>query len=101
MWPFTSKKSPDDVENLKRELDARMKIIEGQWDDTYERFRLLYARLSKRVKQLDQAPETETAQREESGDGANHQSLSERQHELNEKILARRRRGGNGGLLHG
>jgi hypothetical protein len=101
MWPFSSKKSDSTLEETKREIDSRLRKLEGEWDDTYERFRLLYARLSKRVKQLDQAPATETAQREESVEGANLPTLSERQRQINDQIMRRRQRGGNGGLLHG
>lgn len=98
MWPFKSKKDDSTLEETKRLLESRIKMIEGEWDDTYERFRLLYARLSKRVKQLDQAPEGEEPQAAESdnavpsADGIAGLSLSPRARQIQQQILERRNR---------
>jgi len=103
MWPFKSKPDPLTLEETKRNLESRMKSIEGEWDDTYERFRLLYARLSKRVKQLDQAPEGEDPQAAESdnvvpsADGVAGLSLSPRARQIQNQILERRNRIQKGG----
>jgi hypothetical protein len=98
MWPFKSRKDDATLEETKRLLESRIKSIEGEWDDTYERFRLLYARLSKRVKQLDQAPEGEAPQAAESdnvvqpADGIAGLSLSPRARQIQQQIMERRNR---------
>jgi hypothetical protein len=103
MWPFKSKPEPGVLEETKRQLESRIRTLEGEWDDTYERFRLLYARLSKRVKQLDQAPEGEAPQAVESdnvvpsADGVAGLSLSPRAQQIQNKILERRNRIQKGG----
>jgi hypothetical protein len=58
----------------------------------------LHMRVAKQVQRLDQAPGTETTQREEGESPENGGSLSERHKKLQEQILARRNRSG---LLHG
>jgi len=99
-WLKREKRLEELEENWSK-LEKRVRDMELEWDSVYEKFRLLNMRISKRVQQLDRAPETETTQREEgdetnpSGNGA---SLSERHKKLQEQILARRNRSG---LLHG
>ena len=88
----------EELEATTDKLVKDLRALNLEWDSTYEKFRLLYMRLSKRVQQLDRAPETETAQPAEGGEQS---SLSERHRKIQEQILTRRNRGGNGGLLHG
>jgi hypothetical protein len=107
MWPFKSAKPPEDATARLERLEKTVKMLEVEWTEVYDKFRQLHMRVAKRVQRLEQAPETETAQRAEGDEtiqpsgleGAS--SLSARQRELNARILARRQRGGNGGLLHG
>jgi len=102
MWPFKSKKLPEDTTERVERIEKAMRRLEEEWSDVYHKFRVLQMRVAKQVQRLDQAPETETAQRAEGGEvPAQGTSLSTRQQELNQKILMRRQRGGNGGLLHG
>ncbi len=104
MWPFKTKKDDSTLEETKRQLESRIRTIEGEWDDTYERFRLLYARLSKRVKQLADEPssleEPQGAGSDEApteGLNAGISSLSPRQAKIQREILARRNRAAIGG----
>jgi chromosome segregation ATPase len=99
MWPFKSKTPDKDTEEKLWDLQKRMTRLEEDWSEVYGKFRTMQMRVAKQAQRLDQAPETETAQRAE-GDAVR-TSLSTRQQELNAKILAMRQRGGNGGLLHG
>jgi hypothetical protein len=101
MWPFKSKTPDKDTEEKLWELQKRMNRLEEDWSEVYGKFRTMQMRVAKQVQRLDQAPETETAQRVESDESSPQTSLSARQQELNARILARRQRGGNGGLLHG
>ena len=83
------------LEETVEKLEKERKSILLEWDEMYERFRLLYARLSKRVKQLERSPESqEDTAPDESVEGAGqHTTLSPRQLEANRRILALRRRG--------
>jgi hypothetical protein len=102
MWLFKSKKTEKDWTETLERMQRDIRRLEEEWTDVYHKFRQLHMRVAKQVQRLDQAPETETAQRAE-GDAIApaSTSLSARQQELNARILARRQRGGNGGLLHG
>lgn len=50
MWPFRRKPGlrPDELVRLEA-IERRMKVIEADWDEWYDKFRRLHARLSKRV----------------------------------------------------
>jgi septal ring factor EnvC (AmiA/AmiB activator) len=91
-------KPPEDWTETFETLERRIRRLEEEWTDVYHKFRQLHMRVAKQVQRLDQAPETETTQREEGDSPENGQSLSERQRKLQEQILARRNRSG---LLHG
>jgi hypothetical protein len=95
---FKSKKPPEDTTDRVERLEKAMRQLEIEWTDTYDKFRRLHMRVAKQVQRLDQAPETETTQREEGDSPDNGGSLSERQRKLQEQILQRRNRSG---LLHG
>jgi len=50
MWPFSRRRGLSSDELLRIEaLERRLKVIEADWDEWYDKFRRLYARLSKRV----------------------------------------------------
>jgi hypothetical protein len=95
---FKSKKPPEDTTDRVERLEKAMRQLEIEWTDTYDKFRRLHMRVAKQVQRLDQAPETETTQREEGDSPEQTGSLSERQRKLQEQILLRRNRSG---LLHG
>jgi hypothetical protein len=44
---------PDECDRLAA-LEKRLKVIEADWDEWYDKFRRLYARLSKRVERDEQ-----------------------------------------------
>jgi len=92
---FKSKNSQGSLEARVKALEDERKQMLLEWDDTFERFRLLYARLSKRVKQLQGSVTTEDTQAGESVGGdpsTNLSTLSPRQQMIQAKILERRRR---------
>jgi hypothetical protein len=91
-------KPPEDWTETFETLERRIRRLEEEWTDVYHKFRQLHMRVAKQVQRLDQAPETETTQREEGDSTENGGSLSERQRKLQEQILQRRNRSG---LLHG
>jgi hypothetical protein len=101
MWWSKSKKPPEDSTERLERLEKTVRMLEIEWTDTYDKFRQLHMRVAKRVQRLEEAPETETTQREESEITAIESggvSLSERQRKLQEQIMQRRNRSG---LLHG
>jgi hypothetical protein len=91
-------KPPEDWTETFETLERRIRRLEEEWTDVYHKFRQLHMRVAKQVQRLDQAPETETTQREEGDGNETTSSLSERQRKINEQILTRRNRSG---LLHG
>jgi hypothetical protein len=91
-------KPPEDWTETFETLERRIRRLEEEWTDVYHKFRQLHMRVAKQVQRLDQAPETETTQREEGDPPENGASLSERHKKLQDQILARRNRSG---LLHG
>lgn len=95
-------KPPEDWTETFETLERRIRRLEEEWTDVYHKFRQLHMRVAKQVQRLDQAPETETTQREEGDTGDLNNtaqgSLSERHRKLQEQILLRRNRSG---LLHG
>lgn len=97
---FSDAPSEDFDARLER-LEKTIKMLEIEWNETYDKFRLLHMRVAKRVQRLDASPDEGTTQRVE-GDSSGSESLSDRQTRLQQQILARRNRmGGSGGLLHG
>lgn len=86
----TQKRLEELEESLER-IEGSLKKLMLEWDDTYEKFRHLHFRVSKRVKQLDAAGQADAAQEtmgeESSPQGASASSLSPRQQELQAKIL--------------
>ena len=83
-------------EKLDR-IESAFKKLQVEWADTYEKFRNLHFRVTKRAQQIEkseaeQAPsqEGDTVGGEETATSGN--GLSPRQIELQSKILARRMR---------
>jgi DNA repair exonuclease SbcCD ATPase subunit len=96
---FKLAKRVKELEESFERIEHAYKKLEIDWADTYDKFRQLHWRVAKRAKQLEQTPD---AVESEITEASPQTSLSARQKELNDKILARRNRtGGNGGLLHG
>ena len=96
---FKLAKRVKELEESLERIEHAFKKLEIDWAETYDKFRQLNWRVAKRAKQLEQASD---APESEITEASPQTSLSARQKELNDKILARRNRtGGNGGLLHG
>lgn len=43
----------DELESAHQKLDKKQKQLELEWDEWYDKFRLMYARLSKRMKDAE------------------------------------------------
>ena len=59
---FSKKKATKPDENWKprvEELERRLKSIEIEWDEWYDKYRRLYARIAKRVKAQEAAESPE------------------------------------------
>jgi hypothetical protein len=106
MWPFPAKIHEKEPEKDPRSMESRMRALELDWEDTYERIRKVLQRISKRAEFVEKA---EARQAEKSNtesldpDGSAHSRdvgrtpvggmLSARQKEIQSMIL-RRRAGG-------
>lgn len=62
MWPFGASKPRATERELDRalrdrveELERRWKAVEVEWDEWYDKFRRLYARIAKRVEREGEA----------------------------------------------
>lgn len=90
-----TQKRLEDLEGSLERIETSLKKLMLEWDDTYEKFRHLHFRVSKRVKQLEAvgAGDGETAAGPEVQEAAP-SSLTPRQQSLQEKILRARHRDG-------
>jgi hypothetical protein len=97
MWPFSAKSVPSDEKSDPRPLESRMRALELDWEDTYERIRRVLQRISKRAEVI------EKAEKSREGSDANPLEeptpdagspimgrLSERQRSIQQQILKRR-----------
>jgi predicted nucleic acid-binding Zn-ribbon protein len=96
MWPFRSKKEPEDTTERFERVEKAMRRLEEEWSDVYHKFRVLQMRVAKQVQRLDANSSQEEPQGAE-GDGAaarsTASSLSPRLQRIQNEILERRRRG--------
>lgn len=100
---FRSQKRLGDLEARIEKLERERKETALEWDSMYEKFRLLYVRLSKRVKRLDegsdQSEDTQPGEGVEvispgGNEGSSPFALSPRQLLIQQQILQRRRKAG-------
>lgn len=103
MWPFRRKIAKSDTTSDPRSLESRMRALELDWEDTYERIRRVLQRLSKRAEVIERAEKNESARDSamalDGGGNGGHATehpatgrLSDRQKAIQQAIL--RRRGG-------
>jgi shikimate kinase len=77
------------VEDALQTIEGQMKAIQLEWEDTYDRLRVLMQRIVNRAQRAEQQAEGDIAQDTESPPPV---GLSERAAAINAKILARRNR---------
>ncbi len=87
------KQLEDGMENVERAL----KRIQLEWEDTYDKLRVLMQRIVKRAQRIEELQESPPERQPENGAGEAEQepsasSLSGRAAEINQRILARRNR---------
>jgi phage shock protein A len=97
MWPFKSKKEPEDTTERFERVEKAMRRLEEEWSDVYHKFRVLQMRVAKQVQRLDANSSREEPQGAESdGAGVVHaapaSSLSPRLQRIQNEILERRKR---------
>lgn len=86
-----TQKRLEELESSMERIESALKKLTLEWDDTYEKFRHLHFRVTKRVKQLEQSDEMAAAH--DAGENgaeltaSSPSSLSPRQQELQAKIL--------------
>src|SRR5258707_7762023 len=100
---FKSAKPVEDTMPMRERLDAlerRIRHVEEDWTEVYNKFRTLQMRVAKQVQRLD----ANSSQEEPPGEGdgvkttGNPSSLSPRMQRIQEQILERRRRGAQLGV---
>ena len=87
-----TQKRLEEIEETLSRIESAFKKLQVEWDDTYDKFRHLQWRVTKRVRVLEgveQAPEGDTTGGKENEQPGS-SSLSPRQIEAQQKILARR-----------
>ena len=84
-----TQKRIEDLEETMERIDSAFKKLQVEWDDTYDKFRHLHMRVSKRMRDAEQSPEGDTTGGKENEQPGS-SSLSPRQIEAQQKILARR-----------
>jgi len=98
-----SAKPVEDTTPMRDRLDAlerRIRHVEEDWTEVYNKFRTLQMRVAKQVQRLDKSSSQEEPQGAEGDDnpkisrlGSTASSLSPRMQRIQEQILERRRRG--------
>jgi hypothetical protein len=98
MWPFKSKKTAEDttVHEALLRMQKQIDRLEEDWTEVYGKFRTLQMRVAKQVQRLDEDSSSEEPQ-PAGGDGhgvslqaPSLSSLSPRQRQIQQQILARR-----------
>ena len=93
MWPFKHKKPPEDWYVTIERLERRIQKIEEEWTDVYGKFRRLQMRAAKQVQRAEELEESPAAGTAETvGETGGPISLTERQRQIQNQILERRRK---------
>src|SRR5690349_4442717 len=87
----------EEAEEKLDRIESAFKKLQIEWADTYEKFRNLHFRVTKRVQAIEKAEEAQAPVGEDTSGGeenipAQSGGLSPRQIALNNKIMARRMR---------
>jgi hypothetical protein len=101
VWPFKAKSAPKAETIDPRSIESRMRALELDWEDTYERIRRVLQRISKRAEIIEKKEAAEHPQMVENSPDSGFAPgppgltarLSDRQKEVQRLIL--RRRGGS------
>ena len=101
MWPFFSGKKEKEPEGTQERLDrieTAIRRLQEEWTDVYAKFRTMQMRVAKQVQRSEQA----SSQPEEPGNGGSAElmvganpigsTLSPRQQQVQQQIMARRNR---------
>jgi len=84
----------EEAEEKLDRIESAFKKLQVEWADTYEKFRNLHFRVTKRAQQIEKAEAEQAPGEGDTGGGeeAAASGLSPRQIELQSKILSRRMR---------
>ncbi len=75
MWFSRRPRPDDDVRERVEVLERRLKSIEADWDEWYDKFRRLYMRLSKRVEREEKEPDSASTSPAEARSGLGNRPL--------------------------
>jgi hypothetical protein len=98
VWPFSANSAKKSDASDPRSIESRMRALELDWEDTYERIRKVLQRISKRAESLEKLEahrdERESASDPQAPGGGSEATysgrLSPRQREIQQQILRRR-----------
>lgn len=92
MWPFRNRvDNHEDLTARLERLEREWKAREIEWEEWYDKFRRLYARIAKRVERENTASTADGPRPNGSYESAEASSGINRVQQLNAEILARRR----------
>jgi hypothetical protein len=95
MWPFSSKKAPEDTAERLARLELAMKRLQEDWTETYGKFRTLQMRVAKQAQRAEELVQQHEDAQPGGGEEAptpRSSSLTPRQQKLQDEILQRRAR---------
>jgi hypothetical protein len=93
MGLFINSKTVADLRERVDKLETAQRQLSLEWLSTYDKFRSILARIAKRQEREQQATgESAPGSQEGAEAGSTPSSLSQRQREVNARILARRNR---------
>ena len=103
-WSSTKEKEPEGTQERLDRIEKDMRRLEEEWTDVYAKFRTMQMRVAKQVQRLDaNSSPQEEPQNGESVDnrpltvGGSGLTLSPRQRQMQQQIMARRARIASGG----
>lgn len=92
---FKAAKRLTEAEEAIQRIERRLTALEIQWTDTLDRLKSMMGRILKERSRTQQAAERMEEMQPQLSDediAAGHNQMSQRQHEINARILARRNR---------
>jgi len=52
MWPFGRREPDPELAERVRDLERKMAVVDVEWSDWFDRYRRLYAKISKRAQEV-------------------------------------------------
>jgi chromosome segregation ATPase len=89
---FKAKKKLGEVEDRCAQLERRIKQLELEWEDTYDRIKSLFHRIAKRAQRMEGGAAGDIEEAAATGTASVTGGLTEKQRAIQDQILKRRSR---------